>query len=753
MKKMVSKWKVVSCVVAILSVASVLLWTYMPKFLQHTIEGLIIESGAKLGSVTVEKLNPWAMKLSDLNVLSEEGSLSIRQLDARYDPVVLSNGKLHALSLTSPFLQVDIDKTLHRLNNNEEKGEDKKTFKQQADEFLSNPSLQHFRLRDSSISLGSGNKTTNIKLSMEGDFHRGLAQLRIDGNLSGLDWLGDLTMVQEGTDLFLGGALQFPDISVMPDVLSTIAAMLDNDKELDLNEWLKIEQGVAKGQWTGRVEQDGVMDQFMDFNVSNLIVQCMGLTLDVPQAILFVTPQSSTWVESNFYANLNWGKNLNVRGLKITANFKEGKLSLSARIQRMRMQGVLPNAEIVGLVIEDVDFAFDDEGGFVGLSQAKLRFSALHLEEGLSNLYDGELFVEWLGEDRFLIKLLKANASLPTIGLNIHNLGYEGEVALDTLPKLEKEQTLSIEEAFLGEDQKIENLKVEFNLDSMERIEISSLHMQANEIEFSFDPANLVVEITDPTEGGLHISVMEGGLSFADYKDFAIKEIIGSVKLNTLDPLESNGTQSIRFDLHAGEQTLQDGEIRFDLLSTGEKIIQTVELHAFGGLIALDETKVGENLDNLELCAVAQGLNSQSLISLFEDLDAQMEGNLSGTLSIRNDPLRGWDFYGGALSLDSSDSAKLYLNTKGMLTDGLDKKSSEYKNMYLLDRALQNLNLEALNILFKVKEDGDRVVEMNVRGESEVDGKDISVEYRPKIVGGLDALIQQADLTKWGVIP
>ena len=88
-----------------------------------------------------------------------------------------------------------------------------------------------------------------------------------------------------------------------------------------------------------------------------------------------------------------------------------------------------------------------------------------------------------------------------------------------------------------------------------------------------------------------------------------------------------------------------------------------------------------------------------------------------------------------------------------MLTDGLDKKSSEYKNMYLLDRALQNLNLEALNILFKVKEDGDRVVEMNVRGESEVDGKDISVEYRPKIVGGLDALIQQADLTKWGVIP
>ena len=199
----------------------------------------------------------------------------------------------------------------------------------------------------------------------------------------------------------------------------------------------------------------------------------MGLTLNVPQAILFVTPHSPTWVESNFFANLNWGENLNVRGLKIAANFKEGKPSLSARIQRMRMQGLLPNAEIVGLVIDDVDFAFDDEGGFIGLSKAKLRFSALHLEEGLFNLYDGELLVEWLGEDRFLVKLLKANGSLPTIGLNIHNLSYEGEVSIDSLPKLEKEQVLSIEEAFLGEDQKIDNFNVEFNLDSMERIEIS----------------------------------------------------------------------------------------------------------------------------------------------------------------------------------------------------------------------------------------------------------------------------------------
>ena len=88
-----------------------------------------------------------------------------------------------------------------------------------------------------------------------------------------------------------------------------------------------------------------------------------------------------------------------------------------------------------------------------------------------------------------------------------------------------------------------------------------------------------------------------------------------------------------------------------------------------------------------------------------------------------------------------------------MLTEGLEPKSSEYKNMYLLERALQDLSLEALSVLFKVLDDGERVVEMNVRGESDVDGKGINVEYRPRIVGGLDALMQQADLSKWGISP
>ena len=51
---------------------------------------------------------------------------------------------------------------------------------------------------------------------------------------------------------------------------------MDKGNEFDLNELLKIQQGVAKGQWTGRIERDGIMDQFMDFNLSNLVLDWYG---------------------------------------------------------------------------------------------------------------------------------------------------------------------------------------------------------------------------------------------------------------------------------------------------------------------------------------------------------------------------------------------------------------------------------------------------------------------------------------------
>ena len=750
MKKRVSKLKLFLWVTLILSSSLVFVLTSLPSFLESGIRKFARDSGINLHSIIIDEITPWSSRVSGLSSDFQEGEFSLQQLDLRYDPTQLAQGQLRAVSLTSPLLELDIDAILERLEGIENANTDSKI---QADELLSNPPVQHLRFRDLELSF---NRVDTIALSqwdIEGDFHPGLAQLRLDGNLTGLPWQGDLTLVQEGSDLFLGASLQFSDLSKIFNSVKTVSELFDDENSINFEKWLEIEQGMARARWTGRLENDGIMDQFIELNATELVCRAMGLTLQIPQAILFVTPHISGRTEANFYANLNWGENLEIRGLKLAGSIEEGQPNLSVRVQRLRTQGVLPQAELFGLVVDGIEFAENEMGEFLGVRKASLRFSSLHLEEGMYNLYDGEIDIEWLGEDRFQIELRKGNGSVPTLGLNLQGMRFSGEIALDSLPRLSAEQRFSVDEIFLGEDQKIDDFSIEFKSDSLERFELSELNMLVNDFQFSLSPANLIIEIPESSQGRLDLSFLDAELKFDDFSDLALKKIQGNIKFNSLDPLDTNGSQSVRFDLNAGEQVLESGQIKFEVLPNGEQVIKELEIYAFGGTLALEETKLIEGFEDFELKALAKGLEAQQIINCFEDLDARMEGNLSGILTIRNDPSLGWDFYGGSLSLDSSETAKLFLNTHGMLTEGLDYESSEYKNMYLLERALEDLNLNGLNIMFKLLDAGERIVEMNVRGESEVDGKDISVEYRPKIMGGLDALLQQADLSKWGVEP
>ena len=750
MKKRVSKLKLFLWVTLILSGSLVFVLTSLPSFLESGIRKFARDSGINLHSIIIDEITPWSSRVSGLSSDFQEGKFSLQQLDLRYDPTQLAQGQLRAVSLTSPLLEIDIDAILERLEGIENANTDSKI---QADELLSNPPVQHLRFRDLELSFNRVDTIARSQWDIEGDFHPGLAQLRLDGNLTGLPWQGDLTLVQEGSDLFLGASLQFSDLSKIFNSVKTVSELFDDENSVNFEKWLEIEQGVARARWTGRLENDGIMDQFIELNATELVCRAMGLTLQIPQAILFVTPHISGRTEANFYANLNWGENLEVRGLKLAGSLVDGQPNLNVRVQRLRTQGVLPQAELFGLVVDGIEFAENEMGEFLGVRKASLRFSSLHLEEGMYNLYDGEIDIEWLGEDRFQIELRKGNGSVPTLGLNLQGMRFSGEIALDSLPRLSAEQRFSVDEIFLGEDQKIDDFSIEFKSDSLERFELSELNMLVNDFQFSLSPANLIIEIPESSQGRLDLSFLDAELKFDDFSDLALKKIQGNIKFNSLDPLDTNGSQSVRFDLNAGEQVLESGQIKFEVLPNGEQVIKELEIHAFGGTLALEETKLIEGFEDFELKVLAKGLDAQQIISCFEDLDARMEGNLSGILTIRKDPSLGWDFYGGSLSLDSSETAKLFLNTHGMLTEGLDDESSEYKNMYLLERALEDLNLNGLNIMFKLLDAGERVVEMNVRGESEVDGKDISVEYRPKIMGGLDALLQQADLSKWGVEP
>jgi len=258
--------KIISGIISVLSISLVVLWLSLPRFLETAIEEVLVRLDGKLQSITIEKANPWSIEMSDLSGFTKEGNFSLKKVDVRYDPVQVAEGKVHALSVSSPKLSLDVNQLTELLGSADPLDENGQSLQKKAQEFLLNPPLQHFRVRDAEVSLLGGDDRITTKLGMEGDFHTGLAQLRVDTNSSGFSWLGDVTMIEEGSDLFLGASLYFPDLSSLPNLLDSLSLFNPNLAELDLTEWIQIEQGAARGQWTGRVEEDGVIDQFMDFN-------------------------------------------------------------------------------------------------------------------------------------------------------------------------------------------------------------------------------------------------------------------------------------------------------------------------------------------------------------------------------------------------------------------------------------------------------------------------------------------------------
>ena len=101
----------------------------------------------------------------------------------RYDPTQLAQGHLRAVSLTSPSVEIDLDALLERLEGIEHASQDSNELQIQVDELLNSPPVQHLRFRDLDISLNRVDTTARSQWDIEGDFHPGLAQLRMDGNL------------------------------------------------------------------------------------------------------------------------------------------------------------------------------------------------------------------------------------------------------------------------------------------------------------------------------------------------------------------------------------------------------------------------------------------------------------------------------------------------------------------------------------------------------------------------------------------
>ncbi len=700
-------------------------------------------------SVKVDQFNPWKAHTRGLALKSDEGNLSIAEADLIYSPVSLSAGKLNAISLTSLNWEgnpVQFAEKFAGESEDDEQGDFEKLS-----QFLQSPPVQHLRMRTSEISAETDIGRVEGTISLEGDFHHELAQVRMDGNFSGLPWYADFTFIQEAKEIFLGSQITFPELQGLAVFFQGMGnASVDTALSL-LNDVLKVEQGKAKLRGTAKLSEGGVNDTFFELDASDVALSVTGVSIDLPRVLVFTTPRSVDSWEVNFFTNLNWGENFSGQGVNVHFDYEEGELKVTGQAESLQTGGILPPLEINGLLIDEVKFVHDEYGAIAGIEAVDIHFSSIHFESGLFNLYDGKIEVEWLGEDRFALRLSEAEASLPDMGINLSGISYEGIGSSSELPKLPDWQRLEVDELFVGEDQRIEDVRVVACSETGESVEFAELSCTLDGSTYELKPANLQIHPPSSENSSWRVEMLDGEFRTSDQEDLEVVNLRTNLEFASLDPLETNSTQAIQFDIHSGEQKFESGLVRFEILPTGEKIIHEGRIGIFGGELKLDEFSLEDDLEDLKIKVLADQLVAQQMINLFEDLDAKMDGNFSGFIDMVNLRDVGWDFSGGSINVGSESPGKLMLNLDGMLTSDLSPESAEYRNMYLLEQALQDLTLSALYVNFKVLEDGERVVEMNVRGKSTVEGKDVTIEYRPRIVGGRDALLQKLNLAELGL--
>ena len=722
-----------------------LLWNYLPSIVDLGIRKFAGIGGFYHTDLRVDQVNLRGTKLKDVEIQSKEGNLTVKSIDLLYEPADLLEGRTNALSLTNPALELDLPAFEEWLDQQSDDSDKNKTLQEKLSARLASPLVRFIRLRNGTFELTDKIKTMGGKVTLEADLYKNLAQVRMDGNFSGFPFDAEVTSVLEDTNLFISSRLELADLGKLVPFLESLPIIPESI--LPKTEFGQIEQGRGGIHWTGRVMGDNIIDQFVEVNASDTLLRAFGFSVAIPKALLFFTPKSVNNWEANLYANLNWGENMVVNGMNIRTSMDDGSLGLNSRIKAIKCGGILPQAELLGLSVDTIEFSSNEEGELIGIDRIEARFSALHLESGMFNLYDGKLSLKWLGESRFHIDLIKANASIPTMGINFQDLSYSGEINLETLPVLSKPQSFTARGLFIGEDSKIEDVSISFSLNEPNRVNFSRIELKTDSFECSIDPANLTIEFPDAKTDPLTAILMDSEVCLNNGEDYLLKNISGNLKFSSLDPLETNGSQKMSFDLEGAGNIFPGGEISFEVLQSGEKVLNFAKIGAFGGSFSVGRLVTGETFDEMEINLMAENLIAQDILDAFEDLDAQMVGDLSGRIALRTRRDSSWDFYGGFLSLNESDIAHLSLKMNGALTDGLNPEGSEYKNMQLLEKALADLDLESLKINFKLMDDGERVVEMNIIGESVVDGKKITVDYRPRIIGGLDAVLQQLDLS------
>ena len=716
------------------------IWNSLPFLLEWSVVKMAKGAGLQNFEMHVSDLDPWKTKVLDLAIKDQGNSLRVKQIDILYDPSTVALGEINALSITglSGRVNTDTDKEVEGT----ESTNSYRYFFDSIDQLLINSPLSHFRLRNSDFTLIDQNISTKFNFGLAADFLDNLIHFVWEGSANSVTGSAELSLSREENSTFLAGVIEIENISQLFDEISSDSRLQDR-----VPEGVSISEGQLLIDIFSRVLPDGLEDVFLELNGSNIGLEIGGNNFTLSKLITFITPENDhKWVV-NSYANINHENILLAEGINLAVSHEGNSTELSSRVNYLKTQGQLPPIELNGVRFPNLEFDLSDPLQIPYGKELEILFHELSYGGNLFKLYDGVISFLFLQDHQIKLSIPPVDASLLDLGISFVQFSYFGMMDLDLLPQISTPQIISGKRVIFGDEVLLENLDLTFRVQDLRHILLDTLSFKLSESIIEFNPANIMVEIPSMMPGALHFDFNKSSLFLPD-DEIILIGLDGEINLNSLEPLETNGTQTLSFDrCSVSGVELKDGNFSFQILPDGTFLIVEAYANLYGGVIGLLESQFNLYQAGIRISTSLTGVNGQEIADLIEGLDVEVNGTFSGRIPLI---MQGgnWDFEGGYLQLDPTASAKLKYKSNGFLTNGIEVDSEEYKRMRMTELALENLNLESLRLIFEVKGE-DRQISGTIRGKSLIDKKtEVSLDYRPKIIAGLAEILHKLNFDK-----
>ena len=718
-------------------------WYSLPSVVEWGIGKMAKEAGSPNFKMQVSRLDPWKTKVLDLSGDIAGDSFAVEQIDILYDPSKLALGEINAVSVTSLSANVNIDK-----NDTGEEFDNTGFWLEifdSVDKLLTDPPLSYLRIRDSKFSLFDKNHSTQFLFWVAIDFLENLTHFTWDIKLNNATAMGEVNLTREENATFISTTINLNNSELLFDELTSDSRFVDN---------IAKEFGVLDGSFAidvfARLVPTGLEDLFLEFNGSDFQFQWEDKNFSVPQIMFFFSPENEHNWTLNSYANFQFENNLIAEEINLSIVQEGNIIDLRGGVSYIKTQNLLPPIELLGLRLPQLKLDFNNLKKIPYNDELKIAFDEFSYGDHFFRLYNGILSFLFVQDREVNLRLFPIDGSLLDLGISFVQFSYYGKVDLDQLPKIDTPQVVLGKRIISGDEVLLENLALTFRVQDLTHFLINMLSFNMAGNEFEFSPANMIFGISEEDAQNVSIKFNKTSVSIPN-KELSLVGLEGEIQFNSLDPLETNGTQTIWFEsFEASGIKLHDGNFSFEILPDGTFLINEGNAMLYNGMIGLMKSSFNLYGEEMTINTSIKEMDGQKIVDLIEGLEIEVNGSFSGRIPFTNQEGK-WDFDDGYLQLDPSTNARLKYQSNGFLTKGIEPGSEEYKRMKMTELALENLNLESLRIVFEV--DGDkRQILGAIRGKSTIEkNTEVSLDYRPKIIAGLAEIMYKLNLNNLGL--